>query len=107
MEHPLLRRMCLVSAEDAAVREPAPAPVFMAWSIDKHTVIRVIITLCDKSFNKKSREAVGATARNAASVEITQNTCSSVAYSDEAHSSHVTLKMTQTQNSADIDKPIN
>lgn len=65
----------------------------MAWSIDKHTIIHMIIIMCDKNFNKKSWEAVGATARNSTSGKIMQNTCSLVAYYEEVHSLHMTLKM--------------
>lgn len=49
--------------------------------------------MCDKNFNKKSREAVGAIARNSTSGKIMQNTCSLVAYYEGVHSLHMTLKM--------------
>lgn len=35
--YPLPIRMYLVSAKDAEVHTPAPAPIFMGWSIDKHS----------------------------------------------------------------------
>lgn len=60
----------MFSAEDAVVHKPAPVPSFMKWSIDKHTIIHVIIIMCDKNFNKKPREAVGAIARNSTSGKI-------------------------------------
>lgn len=59
----------------------------------RQTTIHVLIIMCDKNFKKKSREAVGAIARNLTSGKIMQNTCSLVAYSEGAHSLHMTLKM--------------
>lgn len=99
--------MCLVSVDDTVVRTPAPASSSMVRSTDKNTIIHVIMIIRDKNFNKKSWEAVEATARNSASGKIMQNTCPVVAYYEAAHSLHMTLKAEQTQNSADIDKLIN
>lgn len=86
---------------------PAPASSLMVWSTGTDTIIRVIIIIRDKDLNKKSWEAVEATARNSASGKIMQNTCSLVAHYEEAHSLHMTLKAEQTQHSAAIDKLIN
>lgn len=83
----------MLGAKDAVVHKPAPVLSFMECSTDKHAIIHMIIIMCDKDFKKKSREAVGAIARNSTSGKIIQNTCSLVAYYEGVHSLHMTLKM--------------
>lgn len=96
----------MASVEETVVPAPTPAS-FMVRSIDKHTIMRVIIIMCDKDFSTKSWEAVQATARHSASGKIMQNTCPFVADEEGVHSLHMTRKVEETQSSADSDRLIN
>lgn len=69
MKHPLLIRTCsALKIEWYTIWLPASSS--MECSVDKHTIRHVIIIMCDKNFNKKSRESVEAIAGNSTSGEV-------------------------------------